>query len=101
MFLVGDLYSLVNYFIFIEPFSNINLNIFLIANEWNELQTFRKINPTMQLIFLLFALKVINLEALTRADCNQNLFPDSNIYQAPYSGILRVAMAASMYIVIG
>lgn len=55
----------------------------------------------MQLIFLLFALKVINLEALTRADCNQNLFPDSNIYQAPYSGILRVAMAASMYIVIG
>ena len=27
-----------------------------VANEWNELQTFRKINPTVQLIFILFLL---------------------------------------------
>lgn len=29
-----------------------------VANEWNELQTFRKINPTIQLIGVLFFLKV-------------------------------------------
>lgn len=50
---------------------------------------------------MLFFLKVINLEALTTADCNTSISPDPNSYQAPYSGILRVAMAASMYLGMG
>lgn len=29
-----------------------------VANEWNEIQTFRKINPTIQLVLVLFFLKV-------------------------------------------
>lgn len=72
-----------------------------VSNEWNELQTFRKINPTIQLIGVLFFLKVINLEALTTADCNTSINPDTNSYQAPYSAILRIAMAASMYLGMG
>jgi meckelin len=72
-----------------------------VANEWNEIQTFRKINPTVQLIFVLLFLKVVNLEALTTSDCNTKVTKDINDYQAPYSGILRVAMAASMYLGVG
>jgi meckelin len=72
-----------------------------VANEWNELQTYRKINTTIQLMGVLFFLKVINLEELTTADCNTSINRDPNEYQAPYSGILRVGMAASMYIGIG
>ena len=72
-----------------------------VANEWNELQSFRKINSTIQLIVVLFFLKVINLEALTTADCNVSLTPDANFYQGSYNGILRVGMAASLYIAIG
>jgi hypothetical protein len=44
---------------------------------------------------VLFLLKVVNLESLTRSDCNVNLYPDSTVYQASFSGILRVGMAAS------
>jgi meckelin len=72
-----------------------------VANEWNEIQTFRKVSPIIQLIALLFFLKVVNLEALTTADCNTSVTRDTNEYQAPYNGILRVAMAASMWILIG
>lgn len=45
--------------------------------------------------------KVINLEALTRADCNTSINPDVNAYEAPYSSILRIAMASSMWFGIG
>ncbi|RNA07664.1 meckelin isoform X1 [Brachionus plicatilis] len=72
-----------------------------VANEWNEIQTFRKIDPLVQLIGVLFFLKVINLEAITTSDCNTSISPDPNAYQAEYSGILRIAMAASMYIGVG
>lgn len=72
-----------------------------VANEWNEIQTFRKINPTFQLIALLFFLKVINLEALTTADCNVSLDRDSDLYIAPYSALLRIGMAGSIYIALG
>ena len=72
-----------------------------VCNEWNELQTFRKINPTVQLMGVLLFLKVVNLEALTTSDCNTSITRDPNMYQAPYSGILRVGMAASMYLGVG
>jgi len=69
-----------------------------VANEWNEIQTFRKIKPVVQLVALLFFLKVVNLEELTTADCNVKLVRDTNLYKAPYSGLLRVGMASSIYI---
>ena len=72
-----------------------------VANEWNELQAYRKINPTFQLVFVLFLLEVINLEALTLRDINEGSNRDPNDYKAPYSQVLRVAIAASMYIAIG
>ena len=72
-----------------------------VANEWNELQTFRKVNTTVQIVLVLFFLKVVNLEALTTSDCNTSIAPSINQYQGPYSFILRVAMAASIYVGVG
>ena len=72
--------------------------LLFVANEWNELQTFRKINTTLNLIAVLFFLKVVNLEAITTSDCNSSVSPDRNAYNAPYNSILRVAMASSMWI---
>ena len=72
-----------------------------VANEWNEIQTFRKINPVVQLVTVLFFLKVVNLEELTTADCNTSIFRDKNLYKAEYSGLLRVGMASSIYIALG
>ena len=72
-----------------------------VCNEWNEIQTFRKISPTIQLMGVLFFLKVINLEAFTTSDCNTSIVRDPNVYQAPYSGFLRVGMAASMFLGVG
>ncbi|CAF0714891.1 unnamed protein product [Brachionus calyciflorus] len=62
-----------------------------VANEWNELQTFRKINTTIHLILVLFLLKVINLEAYTRQECQ----PDRNdiTSDTPYSFILRLGIS--------
>jgi meckelin len=72
--------------------------LLFVANEWNELQTFRKINTTIQLLVVLIFLKVVNLEAITTADCNTKVTVNPNAYQAPYSSILRLAMAAAMWI---
>ena len=35
---------------------------YFVANEYNEIQTFRRINLTFQLFFVLFLLKVIIIE---------------------------------------
>lgn len=69
-----------------------------VANEWNELQAYRKTSITLQLVFALFLLKVINLEELALKDCSQNLFKDINEYRAPFSLVLRVAIASSVLI---
>lgn len=74
---------------------------YFVANEYSELQTFRRINVTFQLIFVLFLLKVINLENVAAAQPNVNLFPSSADYQAAYNGILRVGIAFSMWLATG
>ena len=61
----------------------------------------RKVNSTFQLIAVLFLLKVINLEALTLRDISGSLNRDVNEYKAPYSSVLRVAIASSMYLALG
>ena len=72
-----------------------------VANEWNELQTYRKINPTFQLAFVLLLLNVVNLEALALRDIGSDLVRNPNGYVAPYSSVLRLAIAASLYLALG
>ncbi|CAF1612914.1 unnamed protein product, partial [Didymodactylos carnosus] len=74
---------------------------YFIANEYAEIQTFRKNNVTLQLICVLFFLKVINLEQVAVAEPGVTLFPTSDYYKPTYNGILRVGIAFSMFLAVG
>ncbi|XP_048371113.1 meckelin-like isoform X3 [Sphaerodactylus townsendi] len=74
---------------------------FLIANEWNELQTHRKANPFFQLFATLLLLEVVGLKNLASRDLNVNLYPGSDAPLAPWSPILRFGIAASVRLAIG
>ncbi|XP_054856155.1 meckelin-like [Eublepharis macularius] len=74
---------------------------FLIANEWNELQTHRKVNPSLQLLSTLLLLEVVGLKNLASRDLNVNLHPGSNAYLAPWSPVLRFGIAASVWLAVG
>ena len=69
-----------------------------VANEWNEIQVYRKINPTFQILLVIFLLKGVNLENLSVRDCNYNL--STNDYQTGYSRILRVGIASSLFLAV-
>ncbi|XP_025032096.1 meckelin-like [Python bivittatus] len=74
---------------------------FLIANEWNEIQTHRKVHPSLQLFAVLLVLEVVGLKNLASRDLDVSLQPDPNAYQAPWSPILRFGIAASVWLVVG
>ncbi|XP_062997491.1 meckelin-like [Elgaria multicarinata webbii] len=74
---------------------------FLIANEWNEIQTHRKVNPSLQLFAVLLLLEVVGLKNLAARDLNVNLYPGPNAYHAPWSLILRFGIAASVWLAVG
>ncbi|KAM3828808.1 meckelin-like [Vipera latastei] len=73
---------------------------FLIANEWNEIQTHRKVHPSLQLFAVLLVLEVVGLKNLSSRDLNVSLQPEPNAYQAPWSPILRFGIAASVWLVV-
>ncbi|XP_069758228.1 meckelin-like [Narcine bancroftii] len=74
---------------------------YFIANEWNEIQTKRKINPILQLFLILLLLEVIGLKNIARRDLNLNLHPGSDVSLAPWSPILRYGISVSMWLAVG
>ncbi|XP_053126486.1 meckelin-like [Hemicordylus capensis] len=74
---------------------------FLIANEWNEIQTHRKVNPSVQLFAVLLLLEVVGLKNLASRDLSINLHPGPDVYRAPWSPILRFGIAASVWLAVG
>ncbi|XP_032891723.1 meckelin-like isoform X1 [Amblyraja radiata] len=74
---------------------------YFIANEWNEIQTKRKINPILQLILILLLLEVIGIKNIARRDLNLNLYPGSDVNLAPWSPILRYGISISMWLAVG
>ncbi|MGH0147221.1 UNVERIFIED_CONTAM: hypothetical protein FKN15_051391 [Acipenser sinensis] len=74
---------------------------YFVANEWNELQTVRKINPVFQIVAVLFFLEVVGFSNLALMDPSSNLSRDPQSYQAPWNLILRYGVATSMWLVIG
>ncbi|KAK6490793.1 meckelin [Huso huso] len=74
---------------------------YFVANEWNELQTVRKINPVFQIFAVLFFLEVVGFSNLALMDPSSNLSRDPQSYQAPWNLILRYGVATSMWLVIG
>ena len=67
-----------------------------VANEWNEIQVFRKINPTFQIILVLFILKVFNLENLALRDGLSSLNQTES-----FSQVLRIGIGSAMFLAIG
>ncbi|XP_056381501.1 meckelin-like isoform X2 [Hyla sarda] len=82
--------------------SNVSIwRTILVANEWNEIQTYRKLSPFFQLFMVLLLLEVVGLKNIATKDLNLDLNPSAGSYQAPMSVILRFGMSASMWLAVG
>ncbi|KAJ8290988.1 hypothetical protein GJAV_G00019990 [Gymnothorax javanicus] len=74
---------------------------YFVANEWNKIQTIRKINPTFQVISVLFFLEVVGFSSLALRVPSSTLKRDPKAYTPAWSLILRYGVASTMWIVIG
>ncbi|KAK9513759.1 hypothetical protein VZT92_027267 [Zoarces viviparus] len=74
---------------------------YFVANEWNELQTFRKISPTFQIIAVLFFLEVLGFSNLALRDPWPTLERSPEAYTPSYSLMLRYGLAATLWLCIG
>uniref|UniRef100_A0A8B9DI03 Transmembrane protein 67 n=2 Tax=Anser cygnoides TaxID=8845 RepID=A0A8B9DI03_ANSCY len=73
---------------------------YFIANEWNEIQTVRKINPLFQVLAVLFFLEVVGFSNLALMDSSSSLTRSSDSYIAPWSRILRFGVSAALWLAI-
>ncbi|XP_074941492.1 meckelin isoform X2 [Phalacrocorax aristotelis] len=73
---------------------------YFIANEWNEIQTVRKINPLFQVLAVLFFLEVVGFSNLALMDSSSSLTRNSESYIAPWSRILRFGVSAALWLAI-
>ncbi|XP_009901246.2 meckelin [Dryobates pubescens] len=73
---------------------------YFIANEWNEIQTVRKINPLFQVIAVLFFLEVVGFSNLALMDSSSSLTRSSESYIAPWSRTLRFGVSAALWLAI-
>lgn len=72
-----------------------------VANEWREIQTLKRIKPTLQLILVLFFLKVAGFEHLTTTDpVSRFSVNQANDYVGEVSFVLRFAVTAILFICI-
>ncbi|XP_015806099.1 meckelin isoform X2 [Nothobranchius furzeri] len=74
---------------------------YFVANEWNELQTVRKISPTFQIVAVLFFLEVLGFSNLALRDPWATLERPPQAYTPPYSLTLRYGVAATLWLCIG
>nr|XP_046254565.1 meckelin isoform X2 [Scatophagus argus] len=74
---------------------------YFVANEWNEIQTIRKISPTFQIMAVLFFLEVLGFSNLALRDPWSSLKRSAEAYTPPYSLILRYSLAATLWLCIG
>ncbi|MBN3315291.1 MKS3 protein, partial [Atractosteus spatula] len=74
---------------------------YFVANEWNEIQTIRRINPAFQVSAVLFFLEVVGFSNLALRDPSSNFSRDPQNYSPPWSLILRYGVATAMWLVIG
>ncbi|XP_064195930.1 meckelin isoform X1 [Anguilla rostrata] len=74
---------------------------YFVANEWNEIQTVRKINPTFQVVSVLFFLEVVGFSSLALRDPSSALTREPQAYTPAWSLVLRYGVASTMWLVIG
>ncbi|XP_075405605.1 meckelin isoform X2 [Tenrec ecaudatus] len=74
---------------------------YFVANKWNEIQTVRKTNPLLQVLTVVFFLEVVGFKNLALMDSSSSLSRSPTSYTAPCSRILRYAVSAALWLVIG
>ncbi|XP_010617930.1 meckelin isoform X2 [Fukomys damarensis] len=74
---------------------------YFVANEWNEIQTVRKINPLFQVLTVVFFLEIVGFKNLALMDSSSSLSRSPSSYIPPYSRILRYAVSTTLWLVIG
>ncbi|XP_029928029.1 meckelin isoform X2 [Myripristis murdjan] len=74
---------------------------YFVANEWNEIQTIRKISPTFQIMAVLFLLEVVGFSSLALRDPWSTLKRSPEAYTPPYSLTLRYGLAATLWLCVG
>ncbi|XP_078397364.1 meckelin [Cetorhinus maximus] len=74
---------------------------YFVANEWNKIQTIRKINPIFQIIVVLFFLEVAGFANLTSRTPYSNLKRTAESDVVPSSRILRFSVASSIWLIVG
>ena len=73
-----------------------------VANEWREIQTLKRIKPTLQIILVLFFLKVAGFEHLTTTDPISRFSVNAEKdYIGQPSFVLRFAVSSLLFIAIG
>ncbi|XP_068425702.1 meckelin [Clinocottus analis] len=74
---------------------------YFVANEWNQIQTIRKISPTFQIMAVLFFLEVLGFSNLALRDPWPTLQRSPQAYTPSYSLMLRYGLAATLWLCIG
>eukprot|EP00795_Rhopilema_esculentum_P008416 gene8416-14397_t len=70
-----------------------------VANEWREIQTMKRINPTLQILLVLFGLKVIGFEHLTTVDPVSRFSVNEAVdYVGEISFVFRFAVTSIMFV---
>ena len=73
---------------------------YFVANEWNEIQTHRKFNPYVVLVLTLLLLEVFGLGNVAERDPGIYVTTPTERYAAPHSSVLRIGLAATLYLLI-
>ena len=70
------------------------------ANEWNEIQTHRKINSFIVLMLSLLFLETIGLGNFAERSPSMHVTTPTERYTAPHSSVLRIGLAIIVYLLI-
>ena len=74
---------------------------YFVANEWNEIQTCRKINSILQIFAVLFFLEVVGFGNLATRDPKSSLSLSDDQYHSPSSETFRFCIIALVYLITG
>ena len=72
-----------------------------VANEWNEIQTVRKINSVIQIFSVVFFLHVVGFGNVASRDARSDLTLAEDEYHAASSRILRFAISSAVFLGVG
>ncbi|KAK4468022.1 hypothetical protein MN116_008200 [Schistosoma mekongi] len=72
-----------------------------VANEWNEIQTYRKTSYLITISSVLILMQVIGLENLASSDAKSNVVVNLYDYQSSQNRIFRIALVLSIFALSG